>query len=81
MSTIRISEGSRATLRELSASQGEPMQTVLDKAIEDYRRKVFLERLNAAFQALRDDPEAWKEEEEERALFEGTLMDGLSEEK
>lgn len=32
---------------------------------------------NRAYAALRADPEAWKEERRERALWEGTLADGL----
>lgn len=80
MSTIRISEESRNILRELSTLEGETMQKVLDRAVESYRRKVFLDGLNADFQALRDDPAAWREEEEERALFDRALLDGLESE-
>jgi hypothetical protein len=46
-------------------------------AIETYRRKCFLDGLASDFRALRDDPEAWREELEERRLWETTLLDGL----
>jgi predicted CopG family antitoxin len=78
--TVRISEHARETLRELAARTGESMQTVLDRAIEDYRRRRFLEEANAAFATLRDKPEAWREELEEREEWDHTIADGLSDE-
>ncbi|GBF35339.1 programmed cell death antitoxin YdcD [Desulfocucumis palustris] len=56
------------------------MQTVLDKAIENYRRKCFLEEANRAYEALRNNPEAWKAELNERAEWDVTLNDGLRKE-
>jgi hypothetical protein len=75
--TVRISEKSRNTLRELAAQSGESMQTVLDRVIEEFRRKQFLEAANAEYAALRRDPEAWDEYQKELALWDSTLMDGL----
>jgi hypothetical protein len=78
--TVRISLATRETLRLIATQTGESMQSTLDKAIEAYRRQQFLERANAAFAALRDDPEAWQVEQEERAAWDATLADGLEEE-
>src|SRR5713226_2248020 len=50
--TIRISEQSRQTLRELAAQSGQTMQAVADRAIEEYRRQRFLEAVNADYAAL-----------------------------
>ena len=47
------------------------------KAVEEYQSKNFLEHVNAAFVVLRNDPEAWKREQEERAAWDVTLSDGL----
>ena len=74
---MRISPQTRATLRTLAAQTGEPMQTLLDKAIEAYRRQRFLEEVNAAYASLRQDPEVWAAVEEERAEWDSTLTDGL----
>ncbi len=52
----------------------------MERAIEQYRRQRFLEELNAGFAALRNDPEAWKEELEEREEWDRTLADGLGDE-
>ena len=78
--TVRVSEPTHRTLRELSEQLGESMQGILDQAIEDYRRKRVLERANAGYAALRADPEAWNEELAERADWEATLSDGLDDE-
>ena len=74
---IRINEFSHRTLRQLAETTGESMQTVLSKAIEEYRRKQFFEELNASFAALKNDPAAWQEELSERTELSGTLGDGL----
>lgn len=75
--TIRISDTSRNILRELATREGESMQTILEKAIEDYRRRRFLEEVNKAYTTLRQNHEAWEEVEKERAEWDITLRDGL----
>ncbi len=75
--TVRIDSSTHKTLQKLSAQTGQKMQEILGEAIELYRRKLFLEKANAAFAALKADPQAWKEEQEERAAWDVTLLDGL----
>jgi len=77
--TVRVSQRARRTLRTLARRTGEPMQSVLDKAIEEYRRRCFLEEANRAFAALRRNPKAWKQELEERRAWDSTVADGLEE--
>ena len=74
---VRITERSHQTLKALADREGETMQSVLDKALETYRRKRILEQSNAAFQSLRNDPQRWQEEQDERGEWEATLADGL----
>ncbi len=74
---VRVSKQTHQQLTELAKENGLSMQTVLDRAVEAYRRQSFLEALNADFAALRQDPQAWQEELEERKLWEQTLLDGL----
>ena len=64
--TVRVSEPTHRTLRELSEQLGESMQGILEQAVEDYRRKRMLERANAGYAALRAEPDAWKDELAER---------------
>ena len=74
--SIRITEDSLDVLRQLADQEARPVQAVLHAAIELYRRQKFLEDANTAFALLRQKPEAWQEELEERALWDGTLADG-----
>lgn len=74
--TVRIDEVSRQTLRELAERRGESMQEVLATAIEEYRRRHFLETANSAFAALRKQPKAWRQEKQERKAWDRTLRDG-----
>jgi hypothetical protein len=74
---VVLSEKTLQTLQSLAAQTGDPVAVVLGKAIEQYRRRIFLEAANASYAALRADPQAWAEELAERRALEGTLMDGL----
>ena len=76
-STVRVSKPTHQTLRELSEQLGEPVQGILETAVEEYRRKRFLEQANAAYAALGGDVEAWNDELAERADWDATLSDGL----
>ena len=79
MPTTRISESTRKVLRKLSEESGQPMQAVLDQAVEAYRQQHFLEESNRAFEALRATPTHWKTEQAERQAWDITLSDGLEE--
>lgn len=74
---VRVSEQTRDRLRELATKDNESLQTVVDRAVEDYRRRRILEETNAAYAALRADPVDWQAELDERRLWDSTLMDGL----
>ena len=78
--TVRIREETRTALRELARETNEPMQDLLAKAVEAYRRQRMIELTNAAYAALRADPRQWEEELQERAAWDATLADGLEDE-
>jgi hypothetical protein len=75
--TVRINEECREILRQLSTSSGESMQAVLERAVEQYRRRVFFEQTNAEYARLRKDRAAWAEIEKEREEWDAALGDGL----
>lgn len=77
--TVRMTEETRAVLRELAQESNETMQQVLAKAVKAYRRQGILERTNAAYAALRADQRAWRDLREERAAWDATLTDGSPE--
>ncbi|MBM4338891.1 MAG: toxin-antitoxin system protein [Deltaproteobacteria bacterium] len=74
--TVRIRKETQDILRELANHEGKPMQTILDLAIEGYRRQRFLQGANAAYASLRSNPKAWKEELNERREWDATMADG-----
>ena len=76
--TVRISDRSRNILRELATNEGASMQIVLERAIETYRRKHFLEEVNRAYAEVHKDKKAWSEVEKERGALDSTLNDGLT---
>jgi predicted transcriptional regulator len=75
--TVRVSAETHELLRKLAAATGEPLQRVLERAVESYRREQFYAEFNAAFERLRSDPAAWEDYLAEQAEMEGTLADGL----
>jgi predicted DNA-binding protein len=78
--TVRVSEHTHATLRNLAAETGEPMQELIAEAVEAFRRRRILELTNTAYAAMRSDPEIWQEELEEREAWDTILRDGLEDE-
>jgi hypothetical protein len=77
--TVRVTQRTHEVLRELAAATGEPLQQVLEDAVERYRRERFFAELDAAYARLQADPAAWDQELAERANLDGTLGDGLGE--
>ena len=75
--TVRISEQTRAALRQLAAHTGEPMLEILAQAVEAYRRRRILDLANERYAMLRADPAGWEDERAERQQWENTLADGL----
>jgi predicted transcriptional regulator len=75
-STVRISKESSQVLKEMAAREKTSLQTVLDRAIEEYRRNRFLQEANKAYLLLKENPGKWKVEMDERKQWEATLADG-----
>ena len=74
--TVRINKASHQALRKLAKRTGKSMSALLERAIDEYERKAFLEEVNAGFAKLRRDPKAWEQELEERAAWDIALSDG-----
>ena len=78
--TVRISPETREIVQRIARESNESMQSVIAKAVEEYKRYLLIERTNEAFAALRLQPKQWAEELEERHLWNTTLNDDLEEE-
>lgn len=75
--TVSVRPETRAVLEDLAQSSGASVSEVVDRAVDDLRRRQFLEGLAEDFERLRADPESWQAEIEERAEWDCTLADGL----
>lgn len=75
---VRISEDAHSTLKRLAEAGRIPMQAVLDEAVELYRRRHFLDRVNVAYGRLRKNRKAWGDLKREREAWDTTLADGLA---
>ncbi|MDO8671329.1 MAG: toxin-antitoxin system protein [Dehalococcoidia bacterium] len=78
--TVRIKEESRSILEELAREMDEPMQDILAKALESYRRLRIIEMTNTAYAVLRMNPESWRSVQEEREAWDVALADQLADE-
>jgi hypothetical protein len=78
--TVRIDPASHAALAEIARAKHIPLTEALSRAVETYRREVFLDGLAGDFAALRSDDAAWAGERAERATWEITNADGLENE-
>ncbi len=74
--TIRVSEDTRDRFAKLASETGRPMTQLLDDAAEALERRLFFDQMDARFDELRSDPEAWAAIVAERALEDGTADDG-----
>lgn len=73
--SVRVPEPTREILRDLSKQTGEPISQLVARAVERLRREYFLEETNRAFSILREDPEAWQAELDERAEWDAIAQD------
>jgi hypothetical protein len=78
---VRIRREYQLTIRQLAERMGESMQAVVEKAIDELKRKQFFEELDAAFGALKSNSAAWEEELAERNLWANTLQDDLDQDE
>lgn len=70
--TVRLSPHAYGILKELARSSGESMQVVLDRAVEEERRRRFFAEANASYARLRGDVEAWAEYEKDLSAWDTT---------
>ena len=75
--TIRIRKASHQALKQMAAMTGRSLQDVLDEALQQEQRRLYLEGLKADYEALAKDPKALADFKKEAALWDLTLNDGL----
>ena len=75
--TVRLQPKTHKALKQTAAVTGESMQEALDKAIEERRRRIYLEGLSADYAELRKDSAAAADLDKEHALWDSTSNDAL----
>jgi len=78
-STVRVSAKTKRQLRALANQTKLTLGAILERAVEQYRRRIFVQRANASYAALRKDKRAWRHQTAERRAWDETLSDGLDE--
>lgn len=78
---VRISQESHKLLQEWAADTGDSMSSIVERAIESYRRAQIFAEAERGYRELENDPEALAEYEAEIALWDQTVADGLEPEK
>ena len=73
--SIPISDSTQRAIAELAARTGQAPAAILDKAIEEYRGKMFFEAMDAGYAALRTDEQGWTEEQAQRRAWNATNSD------
>lgn len=75
--SIRVSSEAHRKLRELADKKHKPIGDVFNEAVTLLEREQFWAEYAAAYERLRADPEEWQAYQDELALWDSTLMDGL----
>lgn len=56
------------------------MQDIIDRALDDYRRKAFLKGLSEDYKRFRSDAAGWAEHRDDISEWDTVLHDGLEKE-
>jgi len=75
--TIRIRPSSHKALKEMATLTGRSLQDELDQAIEERRRKFYLEGVIADYAALGGNPKAAADLKKESSVWDVANLDGL----
>lgn len=73
--TIRVSKETRDRIAALADASGQPMNAVVQDALNALERRLFFAAFNSRYRQLREDDESWSGIQAERALEAGTLGD------
>lgn len=76
-STIRIRPGSHRMLKEIAMLTGKSLQDALEEVLEDRRRRIYLEEVDADYAALKRNSKAYAEFKKEAEVWDKTNLDGL----
>ena len=79
--TVRVDEQLHATLREIAREENRSIGQVIEAAIRQYQKEQFWAGVEEDLARLRSDPVAWKDYQDEIALWDTLAGDGLENEE
>jgi predicted transcriptional regulator len=79
--TVRVDERLHATLREIALEEKRSIGQVIEDAIRQYRKERFWDGVEEDLARLRADPVAWKDYQDEIAVWDTLSGDGLENEE
>jgi hypothetical protein len=79
-SSVRVEEKTIEKLRVISKEENRPIGQIVTDLVEKYERDKYWKEMHEDFARLRADPVAWKEYQEETALWDTLSGDGLENE-
>ena len=74
---IRIQDRTFVILKQLEEEMSTSKQSILHQALDKFQRDKIVEDINKYYEELKKDPGLWKEECEEREIWESASHDGL----
>lgn len=78
--TIQVAPETKERLKAIAGERQESIGDAVAYLVQLEEDVRWWNAFNAGYDALRNDPVAWAEEQNERALLATTLMDGLKDE-
>ncbi len=79
--TVRVDDRLHATLREIALEEKRSIGQVIEDAVRQYRKERFWAGVEEDLARLRADPVAWKDYQDEIALWDTLAGDGLENEE
>jgi hypothetical protein len=76
--TVRISKRAKAKAEAVAAATNRSMSSIIEDAVDAYRREIFWQQYDEGIERLRRDPSAWSDYVGEREAEAGALRDGLA---
>lgn len=78
---VKLKPDTHAKLQDLAKSEDRPMGEIITELVDRYERDKFWKDLNSSVEALRSDPVAWKDYQDEVRFFERGMVNRLTEEE
>ncbi len=78
---VKLKPATHAKLQEIAKTTHRPMGEVVSEMVERYEREKFWAEANASMDRLRANPVAWKDYQDEIAIWDQTAGDGLENEE